>query len=142
MELKPEERALLAETGQKHNLRFIILHGSYAKGPSHPGSDLDIAIVRGRRVEFEELLQIHAELASVFGDNRERELDLKTLHSVDPLFRYLVTRDGALLYGDPVAYEEFKAYAFRDYMDSQDLRQLEYHMTKTKQRLLTQRYAQ
>ena len=141
IELNPEQKYQLNEIGKKFNLRFIILHGSYVKGTPYKGSDLDIALVRNRRINLEELLQIHAELADVFGDNRDRELDLKTLYNVDPLFRYLVTREGALLYGNPTDYEEFKAYAFRDYMDTAGLRNLELQMTKAKQELLTQRYA-
>ena len=137
-----EQKNHLCEIGEKFNLRFVILHGSYAKGTPREGSDLDIAVVRDRRVDLEEFLQIHAELADIFGDSHKRELDLKTLYQVDPLFRYLVTRDGVLLYGSTSDYEEFKAYAFRDYMDSASLRKLELHMARAKQELLTQRYAQ
>lgn len=60
---------------------------------------------------------------------------------MDPLFRYLVVGDGILLYGNSTDYEEFKAYAFRDYMDSYDLRNLEEQMARAKIRMLEERYA-
>lgn len=125
MEITAEQKELLHAIGERHNLRFIILHGSYAKGTPRPGSDLDIAILGKRYIEGNIYLKIFGELEDIFGNNQERELDMKTLHHVDPLFRYQVTRDSALLYGDVAEYEEFKGYAFRDYMDSRDLRDLE-----------------
>lgn len=141
MEISGEEKAKLEEIGRLHDLRFIILHGSYAKGIPQKGSDFDIAILGKRKPPFDEILEIHTELAQIFGDNRERELDLKTLHGVDSLFRYEVIRDGLLLYGDPTDYEEFKAYAYRDYIDSSDLRELEFVLLKKSIGVLTERYA-
>lgn len=140
MTLTAEQSRVLQEIGRAHDLRFIILHGSYAKGNPHQGSDLDIAIVGRRRIAFDEVLKIHGELSDVFGDNRERELDLKILHGVDPLFRYFVVRDGILLFGNSTEYNEFKAYAFREFVDSAGLRRLELVVTQAKQRMLSERY--
>lgn len=141
MTLTAEEKQALQEIGHSHDLRFVILHGSYAKGTPRPGSDLDIAIVGKERISFDTLFKIHGELASIFGDDRERELDLKTLQGVDPLFRYFVVRDGVLLFGNSTEYNEFKAYAFRDFVDSQDLRALEETLLRKSIRILTERYA-
>jgi hypothetical protein len=49
------------------------------------------------------------------------EIDLKSLHGVDPLFRFQVMWKGVLLAGIRKDYLSFKAYAYRDYMDSWDL---------------------
>lgn len=119
------QKKQIQEVGQLHNLRFVILHGSYAKGAPRTGSDLDVAVLGNQPLSFEEMLKIRQELAGVLGDSRERELDVATLHGSDPLFRFEVTRHGARLYGDAADYENFKAYAYRSYMDSYDLRQLE-----------------
>lgn len=94
-----------------------------------------------RRIDFDEFLTIHGELAEIFGDSPGRDLDLKALHGVDPFFRYEVTREGVLLYGDPADYEEFKAYAYRDYIDSADLRELERILLEKSIRSLAERYA-
>lgn len=140
--LTPQEKKTLEKAAGKYRLRFVIAHGSYATGKNQKGSDLDIAILgEDPRLLSEKILQAHNDLADVFGDGPERELDLKTLHDVDSLFRYFVTRDGVLLYGDRTEYEEYKAYAFRDFMDSRDLRDLELQMTTAKQAMLTKLYA-
>jgi predicted nucleotidyltransferase len=139
--ISQEQQKALDIMGRECRLRFVILHGSYATGKERPGSDLDIAIVGKEELSSDERMSIYTALDDIFGDSPERELDVKTLHHADPLFRYLVVRDGVLLYGDPTDYNEFKAYAFRDYMDSKDLRELEYAITRAKQQTLTQRYA-
>jgi hypothetical protein len=63
--------------------------------------------------------------SDIFGDSKKRELDLKQMHNIDSLFRFLIVRDGVLLYGDQMDYDEFRAFAYRDYMDSEDLRKLQ-----------------
>lgn len=123
--LTDAQKKQIQKIGQSHDLCFVILHGSYAKGAPRPGSDLDVAVLGKHPLSFAETLKIRENLTQVLGDRRERELDVATLHGSDPLFRFEVTRHGALLYGDPAGYEDFKAYAYRDYMDSYDLRQLE-----------------
>lgn len=140
MRITSEQNKKLQEIGGKYEIRFIILHGSYAKNNPRRGSDLDIAILGRRPIDFDTQLEIFGELEGVFGNSKERELDLKTLHGIDPLFRYEVVKDGNLLYGDRNDYDEFRAYAFRDFMDSADLRQLESQIIAKKQKILTKRY--
>lgn len=127
--------------GKRYSLKLMILHGSYAIGKEHQESDIDIAVVGYKKIDFKKFLELYGELAEILGDNKGRELDLKTLQGVDPFFRYMVVRDGTLLYGESLEYEEFKAYAFRDFMDTKDLRRLELSMTLRKQQILTERYS-
>mgnify|MGYP001617802707 CR=1 FL=1 len=134
------QKRKIDEIGKNYRLRFIILHGSYAVGKQQEDSDIDIALAGERMIHPNAFFDIYAELADVFGDQKARELDVKALHRVDPFFRYLVTRDGILLYGNTTEYEEFKAFTFRDFMDTADLRRLELQMTLQKQKLLDQRY--
>lgn len=140
MILDPKQKEQLQKIGDAHELRFIILHGSYAKGIPHEGSDFDIAVLGKRYITFDELLAIHGELGDVFGDNEERELDTKSLHKADLLLRYYVTRDGVLLYGDQTGFNEFKAYAQRVFKDAAKLFQLEEVMVKKQNRLLLESF--
>src|SRR3989344_8309423 len=144
MKTTSEEKIKLEKVAEKYSLKFVIAHGSYATGKERKGSDLDIAVLGKSKKDglpLDRLLKIHNELADIFGDGPERELDLKSLHNADSLFRYFVMRDGALLYGNKADYEEFKLYALRDFYESQDLRKLEMIMTRKKQEILTHRYA-
>lgn len=136
-QLNEKQKGILAVIGEKYNLRFIILHGSYAHGVPHSKSDLDIAVLGEKKPSVKELFAIQSDLSELFGDSKDRELDFKTLHHTDPLFRYLTVRDGALLYGDSLGYAEYKAYAFKDFMDTEDLRNLEIIITKKRQAQLS-----
>ncbi len=124
-----------------HNLRFIILHGSYAKGKEHNESDFDIAVVGNQPIGFREIMDVQGSLDEVFEGVGIYNLDVKSLDRVDPLFRFFVVRDSILLSGDAHDYNEFKAYAFRDYIESIDLRVLERRMIQSKQKMLSERYA-
>ena len=54
MEITKVQKKQLHKIGKDHQLDFIILHGSYAKGTSYRGSDLDIAYVGGTKHNLDE----------------------------------------------------------------------------------------
>lgn len=115
----------LARIAEQHRLKFVVLHGSEARGRARRDSDLDVAIVGDEPIDLGTQIRLAGELGAAFAGAKGRELDLKTLDRVDPLFRYEVVRDGQLLYGDPTAYEEFKAFAARAHDDARPLLALE-----------------
>ncbi|MBU1246969.1 nucleotidyltransferase domain-containing protein [Patescibacteria group bacterium] len=125
MKIIKKQQQEIKKIGQKHNLRFIVIHGSYAQGNEKKGSDLDVAVYGHNKVEFEQLLKIAGELAQIFGDNRQRELDIKSLHNTNPLFRYEVVKDGQLIYGSQDDFDQYCLYAYKDYQDSKSLFQLQ-----------------
>jgi len=140
MRLTEEQQQKTEEVGRKYRLKFILLHGSYATDKMKTGSDLDIALLGEKLIEFEELLALYSDLAEIFGDNPQRELDIKSLHKADPLFCYQVAKDSQLLYGDLTDFNEFKAYAFSNYFDSKDLFHLENILIQKFQNYLNQKY--
>jgi predicted nucleotidyltransferase len=141
MQLTQEQQQKIEEVGRKYRLKFILLHGSYATDKIRRGSDLDIALLGEKPIEFEELSAIYSDLAEVFGDDPQRELDIKSLHKADPLFCYQVAKDSQLLYGDITDFNEFRAYAFSNYFDSKDLFHLEKKLIQKFQNYLNQKYA-
>jgi len=128
MILTKEQKKQVEEIGKKHKLDFIIIHGSQVTGKKGLDPDVDIAVYRNGGIDFDEQLKIFMELDKVF--EIFGELDLKTLHKKDPLFRYLVIRDGKLLYGDRTAFNEYQAYAYRSYLDAGDLFALRSNLVK------------
>jgi predicted nucleotidyltransferase len=115
----------LEDIARRFSLKFVILHGSFAKGSTHKQSDLDIAALAEQALDFRKELTLYGEMGEIFKLPPETDLDFKTLNKVDPLFRYEVTRDGKLLYGNAVDYEDYKAFAFRAYEDARPLFELE-----------------
>lgn len=139
--MKPHiDEKKLAKTGAHHNLRFIVLHGSFADNTDRADSDVDIAVVLSKPMSTEELLQLHMDITAGI-DESTHDIDIKVLNGADPLFRYEVTRKGLLLYGDPADYEEYKAISYRMYEDTAPLRELEALLIKRRQERLNA-YAQ
>ena len=115
--LKPK----IDNLAKKYNLSLVILYGSHARGQVHKESDIDIAVLGARPIPFEKLIDLNNEFAEIF---KVKEIDVKSLHNTNFLFRYQVMYKGILLYGKSYNYNSFKSYAFRDYYDSQDLLRL------------------
>jgi len=135
-----EQKRKIEKVGRKYNLKMVLLYGSCATGKKKAGSDLDIAVLGQEPIEMNKLLEIHNDIADIFGDSRQQELDLKSLHDVNPFFRFEVMRHSVLLYGNPVDYYSFKAYAFRDFQDSQSLFNLLRVIIRKRQRYLMKTY--
>jgi predicted nucleotidyltransferase len=141
MELTKEQSLKINNVGKKYNLKLMLLHGSYAAGKQKVGSDIDIAILGKNPVDFDKYLKIYSELENIFGSSPKRELDIKSLHRIDPLFCYQVAKCSQLLYGKIQDYNEFRAYAFRYYHDAKDLFELERLQVLKYQKYLNKKYA-
>ena len=131
--LNASQRKRLREVARENGLKFIIIYGSLAKEQHKPESDIDIAILGEKKAGLKKYLYLFTQFSEIFPG---KEIDLKSLHRVDPLFRYLVVRDGMLLCGNPTDYLEFKSYAFRDYQESQSLFSLQKRLIQKRQTVL------
>ena len=129
------DAAALARAAEALGLRLVLRFGSRATEsamPVEPESDLDIAVLAGDR--WVSLMEVYTALQPAFPGV---ELDVVLLNEADPLFRHEVLRQSDLLFGDPDVYAEYDAYAYRDFMDSADLREIEDVLSRRKlQRLL------
>lgn len=141
MLLTKKQKEKINQIGKKYNLKLILLYGSFARGENHPGSDLDIAVLGKESINLGTLLDIYYEMCLIFGNDPLGELDLSSLHDVNPLFRFYVMRDSMLLFGKTVDYYSFKAYAFRDYQESHSLLKLMNTLIYKRQKYLLKNYA-
>jgi predicted nucleotidyltransferase len=121
--LKPEIEKLAKE----HNLSLVLLYASQAKGYMRTDSDIDLAVLGVKPISTDDLIALNNEFAQIF---KVYEIDVKSLHKTDPLFRYQVMQNSVLLYGRNYDYLTFKSYAFRDYHDSKDLFRLKETLIK------------
>lgn len=140
MKLTQLQKQKIIKIGKRYNLKLIILHGSYATDKARPESDLDIGVLGKKLLDFKTVSSIYYDLSEIFGDNKGRELDLKSLHKIDPLFCYQVAKYSQLLYGNTIDYNEFRAYAFQQYHDSVDLFELEKKLVIKYQNHLNKKY--
>lgn len=120
------DRERLEAAAGELGLRLVVLYGSYARRSAREESDLDIAVL-GCLVEG--YMNCHRILADAFSGY---SLDLVRLEDADALFRYEIMRDAIYLYGDRDLFAEYRAFAYRDFVDSADLFALEGALSRRK----------
>lgn len=121
MHITSEQQTQINQLGQRYNLKLIVLYGSHAKSQAGPDSDIDIAVLGFEAIPSDVYIQIINDFMDIFGN----QVDVKTLHHKNILFKYQVMRDCILLYGNQTDFIEFKIYAANSYIDAKDLFQLQ-----------------
>lgn len=122
--------------GWQPHVLFALLFGSHARGNAGPLGDIDIAVwldeglsvpERGRR-----RMEIIADCMARLGTN---EVDVVVLNDAPPVLAFEVAREGLVLFTRaPELPGEFRARAFRRYLDTE-------HMRRTMARYLEERIA-
>ena len=124
----------IEEFAKKYKIRFIVLFGSQATKSSREDSDFDIAVFMDNFNELDVYKDVLFGLEEILKIPAEK-IDLTNLRTSDPLLRYEITSKGKLLFGDELEYLEFKAFSFRDYIESRKLLDLESFLIKKRQKL-------
>lgn len=111
---------VLAATARKYNLSLIYLFGSYARGDTHAGSDIDIAYRARRPLTFVQQYNLKRTLAAGLHLS-ENTIDLVDLASAPPLLAYLVVTEGRKLYGAAASDDALYRRALKRYLDAKPL---------------------
>ncbi len=108
---------------QDPRIAYALLFGSAARGTTHAGSDLDVAIGLQPGVELSthDIGALISDLEQVAG----RPVDVVLLHEASPALAYRVFRDGiTLIEKDHAALTDCKTRAILDYLDFRPLEEL------------------
>lgn len=119
-------------------IRFIVLFGSQAVGNRGENSDFDVAVLTTKEKNIS-ILENYSEILDFLSDVMgipDHRIDLTNLNRANPFLKYEVVSSGKLIYGDEDEYADFRAGAFKDYIDSQPLFHLEKYLIKKRQSLL------
>jgi hypothetical protein len=98
---------------------FAYLYGSVARGDTHPGSDVDIAVMFERSVPAGERLDLELSLGLAFDARLGGErADVRDLTAMPLLLRGRAVTEGALLYSrDEEGRVAFEVAARNEYFD-------------------------
>jgi predicted nucleotidyltransferase len=120
----PGSVADFRKTCSRLGLRMAVLFGSRATGRPFPkpDSDADIAVLDSRSNGTDRFWRIQGALNEVVP---VADLDLVFLSQADALFRHEIMSSGKLIFGRPLDFLEYKSFAYKDWVDSQDLLRLE-----------------
>lgn len=126
-ELKYDKKNFI-DLCKKYDFSIVILHGSYAKGSSRSGSDIDVAFLGNPGVIKERYFDIVGGFSSIFGD----KFDPVFLNGAESMITYQVALNGSPLYEKiPGVFSSFKMYAIARYMDTKKFRLLEKQYIKS-----------
>lgn len=122
--------------------RFIVLFGSAAKGTMKDSSDVDVAVLQDHNIPFtyNDYYALYKTVQSLYETN-DRRVDLVDLATANPLLRYEAVMQGKLLQGDELDFAEYKLFAFKDYVASQSLFDLEKKLIAKRQQFLAKAIA-
>jgi predicted nucleotidyltransferase len=108
---------------QKHGIKLLLLHGSYAKGTATAQSDIDIGILYDKRKKpFRGYTEIFSDFGEVFGD----KFDPVFLNGAEPLICYQTALHGQSLFQETEhTFADYKVQTIGRYLDTKKFRELE-----------------
>ena len=108
--------SLLVRTG---NIKAIYLYGSVITEYFKEGSDIDIAILLDKKVDFEKLFELTKTLANTLN----RDVDLVQLDNVSTVLQFQVIQTGERIFCNDEKYcNGYESQIFCDYIELNELR--------------------
>ncbi len=132
------DKEKLVKYAHDTGLKFVVFFGSQAMGNSGAESDYDVAVFTTKEKNISSL-DNYSNILDFLSDALEvpdYRIDLTNLNKANPLLRYEVVSSGKLLYGDEDEYAQYQAFAFKDYIDSRPLFDLEKLLVMKRQKLM------
>lgn len=136
MKLTKPQKQQLNKIGKKFGLFLVLLFGSKVSGKtSNPESDLDIAVLDSKPETYQRFRALFQVFSQAF---KGHNVDLRFIKDSEPVFFYQTFKNSQLLYGSHEDYYSYKAYAYKNYIDSQFLFKLKDKLIYKRQKVLNQ----
>lgn len=132
MKFPPKNK--IEEIAKEFNLKLILLFGSQVNRQTHPETDVDLAFLPENDFSFDDEIMLNSKLSGLFRD--KKIIDSVNLKKANPFLKQEIAKNPLLLYGKEEDLFEFKAQAFRSYVDHLSLLSLEDFLIKKRQKLL------
>ncbi len=139
MELNFSQKRKLNELAEKYYLNLMILFGSQVRKQPHQlhqESDFDVAYLSKKDLSGKEIIAFDCDLIDVFNSDR---VDLTDLRNANPFLRQEIAKNSQLLFGEEIDYLNFKAFAFKDYINHKSLFDLGSILIRRKHELLREK---
>lgn len=108
-------------------LRAAWLFGSVASGSAGPLSDVDVAVLGGRGLSFDDRSRLAVELGRAAG----RQCDVVVLEEASPVLAMAVVDTGRRFFcRDQAAADAWEERALRRYLDTAELRRIVYQYVR------------
>lgn len=119
IEINEKIKDKVAKLAEKYGLRLVLLFGSQARGETHKESDIDIAYLSGKSLDFNQECYLNFEFTTVFHQDRVDTVDLK---KANPLLMYTVFDSPKILFQeDDIVFSNYQAYAFKRFIEAKPI---------------------
>lgn len=113
MRISKEQKQRIAKIAKKHGLKLVLLFGSFAKGTAHKNSDIDIAVLGEKKIDFKKQLRLANKLSTIL----KKDVDLSIINTANPLLLFQISKHSKIIFGNHRAYFEFRIHSFNRYND-------------------------
>lgn len=116
VEINEKLKDRVAKLAEKYGLRLVLLFGSQARGETHKESDMDIAYLSGKPLDFNQECYLNFEFTTIFHQDRVDTVDIK---KSNPLLMYAIFDCPKILFqADDIIFSNYQAYAFKKYIEA------------------------
>lgn len=125
------DKSQFNQLAKKYDLKLLLAFGSQVGGDINKDSDFDIAYISNKKID--NLVDLNCDLIDIVNNDK---VDMVDLRNANPLLKYEISNKSELLYGNELDYLEFKASAFKEYVDGKPLFELQNLLIKRRQELI------
>tara|TARA_Y100000310_G_scaffold10036_1_gene10743 strand:- start:1496 stop:1918 length:423 start_codon:yes stop_codon:yes gene_type:complete len=135
MKITNKQKQLAEKIVKKYDLDFVVAFGSRINGKARQDSDLDIAVMGHKNNgSYKKYGSLFNEFSKIFP---EFNIDLRLIQGSEPVFLYNVFLKGKFLAGDLQKFYSYKAFAYKNYIDSQSFFALKHKLLHKRQQEIT-----
>ncbi|MDD4990146.1 MAG: nucleotidyltransferase domain-containing protein [Candidatus Pacebacteria bacterium] len=123
MEITQEQQKMAGEAVRKHGVLFAVIFGSQTNGKARENSNLDIGILDPKPETYKRYGDPYNDFCKIFkGQNVDLRIIQKT--ETNPVLLYDTFMKGEFLTGDEQEFFQYRAYAYKNFIDSKPLLEL------------------
>lgn len=120
----------IESTAKKYGLKLVLLFGSQIEGRIHGESDIDIAYLPGKSLDFEQEYRLNYEFTRIFQKDRVDTVDMV---KAPPLLFYAIFQHPRVLFQESeLLFPTYRAYAFKKYVETKPLYEEKFRRLKTR----------
>ncbi len=119
IEINEKLKSGVEKLAHKYGLRLVLLFGSQATGQTHKESDIDVAYLPEKSLDFNQECYLNYEFTNIFRQDRVDTVDIK---KASPLLMYAVFDHPQILFqADDKIFSIYQAYAFKKYIEAKPI---------------------
>ncbi|MCG2690396.1 nucleotidyltransferase domain-containing protein [Candidatus Parcubacteria bacterium] len=135
MHIQQKQKKEIEKAVKRRGVRFATLFGSRANGKTRQGSDLDIAVLDEQKETHQRYGDLFNDFSKIF---KGHNVDLRMIKGSEPVFLYNTLMKGKFLGGNKQDFYNYRAFAYKNYVDSKPLFELKTKLLLKRQKLLNQ----